>query len=282
MTDLIKVVQQSFEEIKITDEIWFEFWSARDLIHVLWYKEWRKFEWVIEKAKTSCKNSWQQVKDHFVGGDKMINLWKWWKRNINDYLLTRYACYLIAQNWDPRKPEVAFAQTYFASQTRKQEIYEQRNEENKRLEARAKLKVSEEKIEETVYNRWITLPIEFATFKNKKIETLYNMSVKSLKTKRWIPENRALADFDSEVELKAKDFIYAMTDHNIKEKNIIWKHNLEDELVLNAKETRNAMLQRWIIPEELQAQEDLKLIEKRRAQKSKNLEGKMASIIHEE
>ena len=126
------------------------------------------------------------------------------------------------------------------------------------------------------------MPIEFATFKNKKIETLYNMSVKSLKTKRWIPENRALADFDSEVELKAKDFIYAMTDHNIKEKNIIWKHNLEDELVSNAKETRNAMLQRWIIPEELQAQEDLKLIEKRRAQKSKNLEGKMASMIHEE
>ncbi len=271
MIDLIKIVQKSFENIKITDETWFEFWSARDLMNVLWYKEWRKFEWVVEKAKDSCKNSWQKPEDHFVGGDKMINLWKWWKRNINDYLLTRYACYLITQNWDPRKPEIAFAQTYFASQTRKQEIYEQRSEENKRLEARAKLKNSEEKIEETVYNRWIKLPVEFATFKNKKIETLYNMSVKYLKAKRWIPKNRALADFDSEVELKAKDFIYAMTNHNIKEKNIIWKQNLENELVSNAKETRKTMLKRWIVPEELKAQEDLKLIEKRRIQEVKKL-----------
>lgn len=204
----------------------------------------------------------------------MIALWKWWQRNVNDYLLTRYACYLIAQNGDSRKPEIAFAQTYFASQTRKQEIYEQGKEEDKRLEARAKLKISEAKIEETVYARWISLPIEFATFKNKKIETLYNMSIKKLKSKRWIPENRALADFDSEVELKAKDFIYAMTDHNIKQKNISGKKNLETELVSNAKETREAMLKRGIVPENLKAQEDLKLIEKRRDQEAKRLEGK--------
>ena len=108
------------------------------------------------------------------------------------------------------------------------------------------------------------------------------MSIKALKEKRWISQKRALADFDSEVELKAKDFIYAMTDHNIKEQNIIWKQKLEHELVSNAKETRITMLKRWIIPEELKAQEDLKLIEKRRAQESKNLEGKMASMIHEE
>ena len=274
MIDLIKINQKSFEDIKITDETWFEFWSARDLMKVLWYKEWRKFEWVIEKAKKSCENSWQKPENHFVGGDKMINLWKWWKRNINDYLLTRYACYLIAQNWDSRKSEISFAQTYFATQTRKQEIFEQINEENKRLEARYKLKISEEKIEETLYNRWISLPIEFATFKNKKIETLYNMSVRALKTKRWIPENRALADFDSEVELKAKDFIYAMTDHNIKENNIFWKQNLENELVSNAKETRETMLKRWIIPEKLKPQEDLKLIEKRRKEEVKKLENK--------
>ncbi len=139
------------------------------------------------------------------------------------------------------------------------------------MEARAKLKESEEKIEETVYNRWIILPIEFATFKNKKIQTLYNMSVKQLKEKRWIPNRRALADFDSEVELKAKDFVYAMTDYNIKDKDIKWKARLNNELVSNAKVTRQAMLKRWITPEELLPQEDLKIIEKKRLEEQKRL-----------
>jgi len=272
--DIIEIVQKSFEDIKITDETWFEFWSARDLMKWLGYKEWRKFEWVIEKAEIACKNSWTNTKNHFVSSDKMVELGSWSKRNIKDYFLTRYACYLIAQNWDTRKTEIAFAQTYFASQTRKQEIYEQRIEDNKRLEAREKLKNSEEKIEKTVYSRWITQPIEFATFKNKKIEALYNLSIKQLKAKRWIPENRALADFDSEVELKAKDFIYAMTDHNIKDKNLSGKQNLENELVENAMQTRNTLLKRWIIPEELKVKEDLKLIEKRRKDEVKKLEDK--------
>lgn len=274
MKDLINIVQKKFEDIKILDDDGFEFWSARDLMIALWYKEWRKFEWVIFKAKEAIKNSWQDLENHFVGGDKMVGIWSWSKRKINDYLLTRYACYLIAQNWDSRKLEISFAQTYFATQTRKQEIYEQRQNEDKRLEARQKLKISEQKIENTVYNRWIKLPVEFATFKNKKIETLYNMSIKALKSKRWIPEKRALADFDSEVELKAKDFIYAMTDHNIKERNIVWKQKLENELVSNAKETRNTMIKRWIIPEDLKAQEDLKLVEKRRKQESIRIEEK--------
>ena len=259
----IMIVQKMFEEIKMLD--WdFEFWSARELIKVLWYVDWRKFLWVIEKAKIACKNSWQDINDHFVGGDKLVNIWSWTQRAIDDYLLTRYACYLIAQNWDSRKQEISFAQTYFASQTRKQEINDKKIEENKRLEARHKLKITEEKIEDTVYHRWIKLPYEFATFKNKKIEALYNMSVKELKNKRGIKENRALADFDSEVELKAKEFIYAMTDHNIKTNKINWKQNLENELIDNAKATRTTLIKRWITPEELPTQEDLKIIEKRR------------------
>lgn len=273
MTNIEKIVQRSFEDIKITDETWFEFWSARDLMQTLWYLKWQKFEWVIEKAKDSCKNSFHKIEENFLSQDEFLpepvkTSEKWWRPKEN-YFLTRYACYLIAQNWDPRKIEIAQAQTYFASQTRKQEIQEQLIEENKRLEAREKLKISERKIEETVYNRWITKPIEFATFKNKKIEALYNLSVKALKARRWISENRALADFDSELELKAKDFIYAMTDHNIKEKNIVWKPNLEKELVSNASETRKTMIKRWIVPEELEAQKDLKLVEKRRLQEEK-------------
>lgn len=266
MTDIVAYIQKSFEDIKMTD--WeLEFWSARQLMPVLWYSKWQKFSWVIEKAIISCKNSGYKVEEHFLPEPVKSTGGRPWE----EFLLTRYACYLIAQNGDSRKTEIAFAQTYFASQTRKQEIYELRVEENKRLEARAKLKESEEKIEETVYHRWIYLPIEFATFKNKKIETLYNMSVKALKARRWIPEHRALADFDSEVELKAKDFVYAMTDHNIKEKDIKGKEHLEKELIANAHATRQAMLKRWITPEELPAQEDLKIVEKRRIEEQKKL-----------
>lgn len=266
MNEIVTSIQKSFEDIKMTD--WdLEFWSARQLMPVLWYTKRQKFSGVIEKATISCKNSWYKPEEHFLPEPVKSTGW----RPGEEFLLTRYACYLIAQNGDSRKTEIAFAQTYFASQTRKQEIHEKRLEENKRLEARAKLKKSEEKIEETVYHRWIYLPIEFATFKNKKIETLYNMSVKALKAKRWIPGHRALADFDSEVELKAKDFIYAMTDHNIKDKDIKWKEHLENELISNAKATRQAMLKRWITPEELPAQEDLKVIEKRRMEEQKKL-----------
>ncbi|NDK08764.1 DNA damage-inducible protein D [Candidatus Gracilibacteria bacterium] len=269
MTDLIKIVQQSFENIKISDESGFEFWSARDLMNVLGYSKWQKFEGVIEKAKISCKNSGQEIDKHFL--PEPVKTSKVGGRPKENYFFTRYACYLIAQNGDSRKNEISFAQTYFASQTRKQEISELETEEDKRLEARQKLKISEEKIEKTVYQRGIRLPVEFATFKNKKIETLYNMSVKALKSRRGIPEKRALADFDSEVELKAKDFIYAMTDHNIKENNIIGKQHLENELVSNAKETRKTMIARGIVPEQLKPQPDLKLIEKRRKIESKKI-----------
>lgn len=261
--NLVEKVQKTFEEIKMIDETWFEFWSARDLQKALWYKEWRKFSLVIEKAKISCENSWIDFNIHFVGGDKMVSLWLWSQRKVDDYFLTRYACYLIAQNWDSRKLEISLAQTYFASQTRKLELTEEKIEFEKRLEARKKLKESEDKIEKTIYERWIKLPVEFATFKNKWIEALYNISVKKLKQKRNIPENRALADFDNEVELRAKDFIYAVTDHNIKKKQLKWKKILENELIQNSKATRKTLLGRDIIPEELEKQEDLKILEKK-------------------
>lgn len=262
MKDLKRIAQTAFEDIKIIDEEWFEFWSARDLMKTLWYIKWQKFVWVIEKAKISCNNSNQQIENHFL--PEPVKTSKQWWRPKENYLLTRYACYLIAQNWDPRKLEVSLAQSYFANQTRKLELAEQEIEENKRFNAREKLKKSEKQIEDTIYNRWIKLPVEFATFKNKWIQALYNCSVKQLKKKRWIPENRALADFDNEVELKAKDFAYAMTDHNIKDKNISWKKNLENELQDSSKITRDALLKKWIKPEMLGPQEDLKQIEKRR------------------
>lgn len=271
--NIIDLVQKTFEEIKIQDETWFEFWSARDLMKSLWYKKWERFSLVIEKAKINCVNSNWKIDDNFLDEKEFFQeagkTSKWWRPREN-YFLTRYACYLIALNWDARLPEISLAKTYFASQTRKLELAEQEIENNKRLEARKKLAKSERQIEDTIYNRWIKLPVEFATFKNKWIQALYWLSVKSLKTRKWISEKRALADFDTEVELKAKDFIYAMTDHNIKDKNIKWKSNLENELVANSKATRKTLIERDIIPEKLEKQEDLKLIEKINENKLKN------------
>lgn len=272
--NIIDLVQKTFEEIKIQDETWFEFWSARDLMKSLWYKKWERFSLVIEKAKINCVNSNWKIDDNFLDEKEFFQeagkTSKWWRPREN-YFLTRYACYLIALNWDARLPEISLAKTYFASQTRKLELAEQEIENDKRLEARKKLAKSERQIEDTIYNRWIKLPVEFATFKNRWIQALYWLSVKALKTRKRIPEKRALADFDTEVELKAKDFIYAMTDHNIKDKNIKWKSNLENELIANSKATRKTLIERDIVPEKLEKQEDLKLIEKINENKLKNI-----------
>jgi len=270
MLDITKIVQKTFEDIKIEDETWFEFWSARKLMSALGYKKWERFSLVIKKAKFNCENSWKEIGDNFLDEKEFFQeagkTSKWWRPREN-YYLTRYACYLIALNWDSRILEISLAKTYFASQTRKLELAEAEIENTKRLEARKKLAKSEREIEDTIYKRWIKLPIEFATFKNKWIQALYWLSVKALKSRKSIPEKRALADFDTEVELKAKDFVYAMTDHNIKDKNISWKSNLENELISNSKATRKTLLDRWIIPEELETQEDLKKIEKQKNNK---------------
>lgn len=217
----------------------------------LGYKKWERFSLVIWKAKENCEKSFWNIEENFIDEKEFFQeagkTSIWWRPREN-YLLTRYACYLIALNSDARIFEVSLAKTYFATQTRKLELKEQEIENEKRLEARKKLKQSEEQIEKTIYERWIKLPAEFATFKNKWIEAFYNISVKKLKEKRKIPEKRALTDFDTEVELRAKDFIYAVTYHNIKKKQLKWKVILENELVENSKATRKTLIERDIFP----------------------------------
>ncbi len=257
-------LNQSLDQIKRVEQD-LEYWSARELMPLLGYETWRMFSKALDRAKESCKKSDQYVKNHFVGADKMVTTGSGAMRNIEDCLLTRYACYLVAQNGDPRKVEIAQAQTYFAIQTRKQELSEQYLEENKRLESRAKLKETETKIESTVYKRGIKLPFEFGIFKDNHIKALYGgISTLDLKKKRGIPAKRALADFDTTVELKAKDFALAMTDHNIKEKNLRGAYRLNEEVVKNSKATRQTLLSRGIKPESLKPQEDLRHVESRR------------------
>ena len=261
-------MQSHLESIKHkVDDL--EYWSARELMEVLGYKSWAKFKAVISKAMISCQASGQEISPHFARSGKMVNTGLGSQRNLDDLLLTRYACYLIAQNGDSAKSEVAYAQTYFAFQTRKQELNEERLKEDKRLEARNKLKETESKIQRTIYNRGIKLPVEFAVFKDKHIKALYGgINTISLKKRRNIPNNRALADFDSHVELRAKDFALAMTDHNIKDKDLSGKPKLEQEVINNSKATRQALLKRGIKPEHLNAQEDIKKIETRRSKEN--------------
>ena len=270
MDNALTQIQQNLESIKrmSQDENPMEFWSARDLMPILGYVKWQKFEEAIARAKDSCKVSGQTVESHFLPAPVKSS----GGRPKEDYFLTRQACYLIAQNGDPRKPQVALAQTYFATQTRKQELLEQREYENKRLEARMKLKDTEKKIESTVYTRGIKLPVEFATFKNKHIEALYGgIATAQLKRIRKIPAGRSLADFDTQVELRAKDFALAMTDHNIKDKNIRGKEAMNHEVIKNSRATRQTLLSRGIRPEKLSPEEDLKHIESRRQKEQKEL-----------
>jgi len=270
MEKVLTQMQENLELIKkvSNDQEMMEFWSARDLMPVLGYIKWQKFVEVIERAKGACKTSDQIIENHFLP----VPVKSSGGRPREDLFLTRYACYLIAQNGDSRKPQIALAQTYFATQTRKQELLEKREYENKRLEARLKLKKTENKIESTVYSRGIKLQIEFATFKNKHIEALYGgISTVKLKKMRNIPFKRPLADFDTQVELKAKDFALAMTDYNIKDKNIHGKDKMTREVIKNSAATRETLISRGIRPEYLKPEEDLKQIETRRNKEERKI-----------
>jgi DNA-damage-inducible protein D len=268
------IIQRKLEDIK-KQTSGMEFWYARELMELLGYARWDSFEPVIKKAIVSCEQQGLQCDDHFRQVTKMVSIGSGAQRLVSDILLTRYACYLIAQNGDPTKPAIAASQNYFAIQTRRQEVGQERDEEDKRLEERSKLKETERKIEGTVYQRGIKTSIEFATFKNKHIEALYSINTPILKKLRGIPDNRALADFDSDVELKAKSFALGMTDHNIKEKNLIGRSRLEAEVVENSKATREALRSRGIIPEKIEAKEDIRKIEQRRKKEQKLLDNEL-------
>jgi DNA-damage-inducible protein D len=240
-----------------------ECWSARELQQIFAYTEWRNFLKVVDKAKEACENAGEGLSDHFVEVNKMIDLAKGAQREIEDIALTRYACYLIAQNGDPSKPAVAFAQTYFAVQTRKQEIIEQRLLDIDRVTARDKLSKSEKKLSGLLFERGVD-GAGFAIIKSKGDQALFGgFSTGEMKRKLGVPAARPLADFLPTLTIKAKDFANELTSHNVIEKDLRGEGHISKEHVDNNLAVRKILKERGVQPESLPPAEDLKKVSRR-------------------
>jgi len=248
-----------------------ECWSSRELQEILGYAKWDNFFKVIEKAKLACENAGTNISDHFAETGKMIELAKGAQREVVDFALTRYACYLIAQNGDASKNEIAFAQTYFAVQTRKQEIIEKRLLDVARVNAREKLSKSEKKLSGIIYERGVD-DKGFAIIRSKGDQALFGgFSTNDMKRKLGLPANRPLADFLPTLTIKAKDFATELTSHNVTEKDLKGETQITREHVENNRAVRKMLIERDVKPENLPPSEDVKKVQRKLDRDEKKL-----------
>jgi len=261
-TDVIVRLTGMFEEHAQRTETGVDYWLARDIQHLLGYAEWRNFLNVVSKAKIACEVGGHLVDHHFVDVNKMVELGSGSRREIDDVMLTRFACYLVAQNGDPSKPEIAFAQSYFAIQTRRAELIEQRMLEVERLRARRKLTATEKELSGFIYEQTGGNQ-DFALIRSKGDQALFGRSTLAMKEQWHVPESRPLADFAPTIILKAKDFATEITIFNARTHAMKTERAISTEHVTNNQAVRNTLLDRGIRPEGLPAAEDIKKVERR-------------------
>lgn len=277
--DIINKLNKSFEEAAYEKD-GIEYWLARELQVLLGYTDWRNFLNAIEKAKQSCETSGQQVIDHFVDVNKTIMMPKGAEKEIPDIMLTRFACYLIAQNGDPNKEQIAFAQSYFALQTRKQELLEERIALMERLHAREKLVATETELSKNIYERGVDTK-GFANIRSKGDWALFGgYNTSQMKRKLGIPDNRPLADFLPTITIKAKDFATEITNFNVKKENLKGENDITFEHVKNNQDVRNLLDKSGIKPEQLPAEEDIKKLERHVKSADKQIANKKLKKIN--
>lgn len=235
-----------------------EYWLARELQELLGYTDWRNFTNAINKAKESCESTGEAVSDHFVDVNKMVKIGSGAERKKEDIMLTRYACYLIAQNGDPKKEQIAFAQSYFAIQTRRQELLEERILLMEWLEAREKLAATETELSKNIFERGVDNR-GFAKIRSMGDWALFGgLNTSAMKRKLGIKENRPLADFLPTITITAKQLATEITKFNVQKNDVLGETKITDEHVKNNKDVRGLLGKSGIVPEELPAEEDIK------------------------
>lgn len=275
--ELIKRLHHNFEQCAHQRD-GVEFWYARELQTLLGYDAWRNFSAVIDKAAQACRNAGQRVEDHFADVNKMVGIGSGTSRGINDLALTRYACYLIAQNGDPRKDAIAFAMTYFAVQTRKQELIAQRLGEIERVQARGKLTTSQKALSGVMFERGVDQR-GFGRILSKGDAALFGgMTTLDMKKRMQVPDGRPLADFLPTLAIKAKDFANEVTSTQIKEQDLHGEVDISREHVRNNQDVRKILTDRNIHPEALPPAEDVKKIERRLKSDEKKLSKKIPPL----